>query len=146
MRLNLKTAVTYEADPAAVYTLYLYGGRYSDDPETVAILMKEPVRYTVDIYAPDFNFKTVREVPGGEAIERTFGFISRHSAYAGNIMSEISDQQGIVIGYEIRPLYQTTTYGIPDVLDINYRQNSNKITVYIKLKPLVEQMIRGGGG
>jgi hypothetical protein len=143
---NLKTAVAHEVDAKVTYTLYLYGSRYLDDPETAAILMKEPLQHTVEIYAPDFNFKIVKGTSSEEAIGRALGFVSRHSAYDGNIISAIYDQQGIVIGYEMRPLYQIITYGMLNVLDVDYRQKGDKITVYIKLKPLVEKMLKDGDG
>jgi len=49
------------------------------------------------------------------------------------------DETGMVIGFELRPLYLPFVYGTSDVLDIDYRSRGEKVIVTIRLKPFLEQ-------
>ncbi|MGO9612161.1 MAG: hypothetical protein ACLPX5_03910 [Dissulfurispiraceae bacterium] len=141
-----RTESASESEIAGTYTLFLYGGTYLTDLETVAILSKEGLPYVFDIYAPDFNYQILRKMPAKDAIEKTAVFVSRHPDFQNVIVSKIIDGKGNILGYEIKPLYRAFTYGTSDVLDVDYSIKGNRVVVYIKLKPSIENMFMGGGG
>jgi hypothetical protein len=61
-----KPLKTIEANPAEItgtFILILYGGRFSDDVETIAILDLEGDGYTLEPFAPDFDFRIKKGVP-----------------------------------------------------------------------------------
>lgn len=60
-------------------------------------------------------------------------------------MSSVIDANGNTIGYELRPLYQPFTFGVSDVLDVDYIIRDRKVVVRIKLKPQIERMLYDWG-
>jgi hypothetical protein len=137
----LRTEEAKPADVSGTYTLILYGGRYPDDLETVAILDPEGDKYHFDIYAPDFDYKTEKGVSGKEAIKEAQKFVSFHRSFFKSVLSRILDNKGDTIGYELRPLYNPLTYGFSDLINVNYFLKENgRIKVVIRLVPSVERM------
>jgi len=142
----LRTELASQSDLRGTFTLLLYGGRYADDIETVAIFAPEGGKYTFDLYAPDFDYKTEKGLPAREALERAGKFVGFHNAFWRSQLSRILDLQGNTIGYELRPLYQPFVYGSSDVLDVYYwPKKDNTIKVTIKLIPSVERQHFPGG-
>ena len=105
---------------SGVFTLILYGGNYLDDLETVAFLDREGDAYTFDIYAPDFNYRTIRGLSAAEGLKRAEEFVSRNTSFQQVRLSSIVEDKAGNIGYEVRPLYRPFTYGTDDLLDISY--------------------------
>jgi hypothetical protein len=143
----LKTEEVADKDVQGVFTLILYGGRYYDDVETVAIIDLEKDKYTFDVFAPEFDYTVKKGVPAKEALEAAKKFVSFHHAFYKSIVSKILDNKGNIIGYEVRPLYRPIVYGISDVLDVYYwPKEGNKIKVTIRLTPSIEKLRFPGGG
>lgn len=142
----LKTEETKAAEIKGNFTLILYGSRHSNDIETLAILDLEGDYYAFEPYAPQFDYRIERGLPAGEAIEKAERFVSWHRSFYRTQVSRIVDGKGNTIGYEIRPLYDPLTFGMPDVLDIDYMLKGDKVRVIIKLKPSVERQIYRGDG
>jgi hypothetical protein len=115
------------------YDLILYGGNYLNDKKTLAILVRKDEPYRFDIYAPDFDYRTIKDVPASKALGTAKKFVSFHHAFWKIQLSKIIDKGGKTIGYEVRPLYYPEVYGEPDVLDVYYRQTDGKVVVYIRL-------------
>jgi hypothetical protein len=139
---------TVEAKPSEVtgtYTLFLYGCRYPDDLENVAILAKEGYPYTFNIYAPSSRYKIKSSLPADEALREAEQFVSCSVHYQQSRLSAISDPPGNIIGFEVRPLYSPIRFGMYDVLNIQYVNNDRRIVVYIKLDPTVEMELRDNG-
>jgi len=131
-------------DVRGIFTLILYGGKYLDDLETVAILDLEGDRYTFEPYAPGYDYKIKGGIPAKEALEEAEKFVSFHSSFRRTILGKILDKEGNTIGYEVRPLYYPTTFGVSDVLDVDYFIRDGKVISYIRLKPAVEKQLHGG--
>ncbi len=142
---NLKTASAPETEITGIYTLFLYGGRYLDDIETFAILAKEGTPYSFDIFKPDFDYRVIKGVPAKKALSDAVTFVSRHPAFIHAQLGKIFDVKGDVIGFEVRPLYQSTVFGISDVLDITYVLRGDRVIVYEQLKPAIDRMRFSGG-
>ena len=142
-RLNMQGAGFSEV--TGTYTLIFYGCNYFDDLETIAILGKEGGRFVFEPYAPQFNYRTKKGLPAKEALEEAAQFINCHSSYKGSQLRSIVDNDGHILGYELRPLYFPFTFGIEDVLDTFYWIRDDRINVSIKLKPSIERLLSGGG-
>ncbi len=138
------------SDPAASdgmsgnYSLILFGCRYLDDPETVAIFDREGDQYRFEPFSPEFNYRIEKNLSGDTALEKARHFINCHTAVHGERLSRISDGKGVVPGYELRPLYFPLTYGVDDILLTDYRVEGDTVVVTIRVIPSVERMRDGG--
>jgi hypothetical protein len=142
----LKTEKAKVDDVTGSFTLILYGGRFSDDIETIAILDREGDQYTFEPYAPEFDYRIKKGVQAKDAIREAEKFVSFHNSFWRSQLSKIIDNKGNPIGYELRPLYLPFSYGISDVMDVYYwRKEGNKVKVTIRLTPLIERLRVTGG-
>jgi hypothetical protein len=140
----LKTEDAKVQEVTGGFTLILYGGRYLDDIETIAILDREGDKYIFEPYAPEYNYKIKKGVPAREALAEAEKFVSWHSSFRRAQLGKIIDDQGDIIGFEMRPLYFPLTFGVSDVRDVDYWLKDSKVIVKIKLIPSVEMMFRDG--
>lgn len=138
---SLKTEEVKNANITGNFTLILYGGRHSNDIETIAILDIEGDQYVFEIYAPEFDYKIKKHVPAKEALDEAKKFVSFHNSFRRSQLSRIFDNKGNTIGYEVRPLYLQITFGVDDVLDVDYRLKNDKVVVKIRLLPSVERIL-----
>ncbi len=127
------------------YDLILYGGRYSEDLHTVAIMGIEGSHYKIVPYAPEFEYSVVRNVGAARAMKTAVRFFEdTNPNFMGTMLSRILGPDGSLIGYEIRPLYQPFVYGMSDILDTSYwLKGKGVVSAWIKLKPSIN---RAGGG
>lgn len=135
---GLRTRVVNPQEVGGNVTLFLYGARYSDDIETLAVLDLEGDGYTFKVRAPDFDYKVKKGVPAGEALDEALEFISFHRSFQSPRVSSILDPQGRTIGYEVRPLYRIIDFPYSDVLDVYYGLSDGQVAVRIRLIPAVE--------
>jgi hypothetical protein len=124
------------------YDLILYGNRYGDDLETVAILDNTSDTYTFEPYAPAYDYTIKRGLRANEALQEAANFVSLNSAYWTNRIKRISDREGNVLGYEVRPLYHRHQYGYSDVINVNYLLKGETVSVYVSLKSSFERSLR----
>ena len=136
---SLKTAEVQEKELTGTYTLILYGARYSADIETVGVLAREDTGYTFEVYAPDFDYTTKKNVPAREALAAARRFVAFHPAFRQSRLSAILDNRGVVVGYEVRPLYSPLDFGYSDVLDVTYILQDSRITIRIRLIPELDR-------
>ena len=139
--IYLRTERAQVTEISGTYTLILYGGRYSNDIETIAILDKEDAKYTFEVSAPEFDYKIKRGVPAKEALEEAEKFVSFHHSFWQARLSRIIDPAGNTIGYELRPLYHPIDFGYTDVLDVYYVIKDSKVIVTISLIPEVQRIL-----
>jgi hypothetical protein len=143
---HLKSEQTTPSEVQGTFTLMLYGCRYPDDVENVAILDKDGDPYTFEIYAPDFRYKVKTGLAAEEALKQAEQFIRCSVHYQQSELRKILDPTGNIIGYEVRPLYSPIRFGRYDLLDIQYTIKDNKIIVYVKLDPTIEKELLNEGG
>jgi len=129
----LETEKTKPEEVTGVFSLILYGGRHSNDLETVAIFDKEGDQYEFEPFAPEFDYKIKKDIPAGDALKEAKKFVSFHSSFWRSQLSRIIDEKGNMIGYELKPLYYPFVYGSDDVLEIYYRIKDGKVIVHIRL-------------
>jgi len=139
--IYLRTERAQVTEISGTYTIILYGGRYSADMETIAILDKEGDKYTFEVYAPEFDYKIKHGVPAEEALEEAEKFVRFHHSFWQARLSKIIDPAGKTIGYEIRPLYHPIDFGYSDVLDVYYVIKDSKVIVTISLIPEVQRIL-----
>jgi hypothetical protein len=135
------TILVAAAEPGETYTLILYGGRHSNDLETIAFLDREGDGYTFEVYAPDFDYRIERGLSSADALRKAKEFVGWHNAFSYSQTVEIKDKSGVVIGYEIRPMYMPFVFGVSDVMDVYYTFNGNSVIIKVRLKPQIERML-----
>jgi len=144
-----KALRTEEAKPDEIkgtFTLILYGGSFLDDLETIALLDSEGDQYILEPFVPDFDYRMKKGIPAQEAFKEAETFVNFHPSFWRSQLSRILDKEGKTIGYEVRPLYRSFTFGISDVLDVNYwLKAKGMIKVTIKLIPSIEKNKLPGG-
>jgi len=126
------------------FTLILYGGRYFDDLETIAVLDSEEDEYTFEPYAPEFHYHLKKNMAAENAFKEAMHFVSAHSSFINAHVSRLVDRDGRVLGYEVRPIYLPLRYGLSDILDASYRLKGKKVTVYLYLKPFIKRPEENG--
>ena len=78
---HLRTEEVKEDDVKGVFTLILYGARDINDIETLAILDLEGDQYTLEPYAPDFDYKVKKGLSEKTALKEAYEFISYHNSF-----------------------------------------------------------------
>jgi hypothetical protein len=141
--------ITRQADPSEIkgtYTVILYGCRYPDDIENMAILVEEGSGYPFEVYAIDSMYKVKNGLSAPQALAEAETFItcSFHTLYQQQLR-KIPDSGGKTIGYELKPLYLPWDIGISEVLLSSYSLKNGKVFVYIRLDPLLEKLRDSGG-
>ncbi len=136
----LKTETPGSAELTGTYTLILYGARYRDDIENLAIFAKDGTRYAFQVYAPRYRYKVEKRVPAKEALETAQEFIRFHRSFWQSQLSKILSPEGETIGYELKPLYYPIDTGYADVLSVYYVVEGNTVTAIVRLKPEIEKI------
>ncbi len=145
-RPHLRIETAQPSEVTGTYTLLLYGCRYPDDLEDVAILAREGNPAPFDIYSLPTRYTVKSGLSADEALKEAGKFVQCSVHYQNTRFSKITDAAGAVVGYEVRPLYSPIRFGMYDVLNIQYVQEESKIVVYIRLDPMVELQLRDEGG
>jgi hypothetical protein len=137
--IYLRTEIAPPEEITGTYTLILYGARYSNDIQNVALLVREDGPYRFEVYAPDFDYTVIKNVPHRDALEEAEKFVSHHYAFMQSQLSRIVGPSGQTTGYEVRPLYYPLEFGSQDVLDINYFLEEGRVVARIRLKREIER-------
>lgn len=136
LRLNTEYINTPHEFPGK-FSLILYGARYIEDVETVAILDTDGDGYEMIPYAPEYDFTIIKGLSGDEAFTLAKEFIGFHRDYLSFVTRKIFDDKGSVIGYELMPLY--TSRGNPLRLSY-YFEGEGRVKVYINTLPEFRRM------
>jgi hypothetical protein len=139
--MGLKTELASREQVQGNFTLILHRGPWPQNVGHVAFLDRDDDRITFEPYAAEFDYTTIKGITAKEAIARAEEFVSGHSSFHRTQLSCIRDEYERIIGYEIRPLYLSTTYGMSDVLTIHYRLINNKVMIHVNIDPEVDRRI-----
>jgi hypothetical protein len=138
----LKTDIIASGDISGSFTLILYGGA---GPKKVAVFDIEGDDYAFEMYGSKHNYFVEKGIPAERALKEAVRFI--HSQR--NRTNKIIDDKGNIIGYELRPLYNSLRYGSQDILDVAYRVTDNKVLVTVEIKSSIQhnyyRELLGGG-
>jgi hypothetical protein len=138
---HLRTEEVKEDNVKGVFTLILYGARDINDIETLAILDLEGDQYTLEPYAPDFDYKVKKGLSEKTALNEAYKFIGYHNAFLRPQLSKIIDDKGNTIGYEVMPLYIPFVFGRSNVLEVDYWLRDGKVKVTIRIIPSIERAL-----
>ncbi|MCE5312742.1 MAG: hypothetical protein LLF86_06270 [Nitrospiraceae bacterium] len=132
-----------EASPAqhelaADYTLILYYGDHPDGTGRAAFLDREDDRYTLEPHAPDSFYEKVKRLDGTAALKKAEKFVADHPSATGSCTSAIVNDNGIRLGFEVKPLYEPIRFGTPDILDINYEIDGFKVRIDVRFTNLLD--------
>jgi len=140
---QLRTELAQDPEITGSYTLILFGTRNAYELKTIAFLDKEGDGYELVPYAPEYNYKVIKNLPGTEALNKALDYVKWPRDYRSSQVRKILDDQGSVIGYEVRPLYDPLAYGISNVLVVQYWvQEGGKVKVTITLHPTAREYMR----
>lgn len=114
-------------------TLYLYS---EFDYGGVAIIDVEGDDYTFEIFSSPYNYSVMNNLTADQALGEASKFLSSWKRQ----MRMILDDNGSIIGYEIRPLFRAVDYGGSDIFDTVYKPEGNNIIVIVDLKSEVRKM------
>jgi hypothetical protein len=128
----LRTEINSTGDISGNITLILYRGA---GPMKVAVFDIEGDDYSFEMYGSKHNYVVENRVPAEIALTEAMQFIDsqRHR------MKKVLDEKGSIIGYELRPLYNSLRYGSQDILDVSYRIADNKVIVTVEYKHSIRQ-------
>jgi hypothetical protein len=140
---QLRTELAQDSEITGSYTLILYGTKNAYELKTIAFLDREGDGYELVPYAPEYNYKVIKNLPGTEALKKAQDYVKWPRDYRSTQVRKIIDDQGNVIGYEVRPLYDPLAYGISNVLVVHYWvQEGGKVKVTINLHPTAREYLR----
>jgi len=143
----LSTEWVNASDVTGTFTLILYGGNYFNDIHTIAFLDSEGDRYTFEPYAPAFEYRVIKGLSAKEALDKAQNFVSTiGNCFLRSQLSKVLDKNNKTIGYELRPFYMPTCYGLSDVLDVSYWNKDGKVVIRIRLYPIVDKQLQSGDG
>jgi hypothetical protein len=137
----LRTEESSSIEMKNTYSLILYGGRFSDDRETLAILDTEGDKYTFVVQAPDYDYRIKRKVPANKALKEAEEFVRFHHSFWRSLVSRILNHEGVTIGYEVKPLYLFADMGFSDVIEVYYSLEGKTVFVRIRLRPEAEDRL-----
>lgn len=147
IRPRLKVEGTAATGLKGTYSVILYGCTHFDDLKTLAILDREGDRYTIEPYAPAFDYRVIKNLPARKALKRAEIFVAGCSPeFMHSQISMIKKENGEIAGYEVMPLYWSYAYPGSHVLDTYYFADKNRIIAVIKLKHWVQMMREGDFG
>lgn len=129
-----------EQNIRGLFDVIIYSNSFINDPETFILLDIADDKVKITPYAPSFQFKVMAKLTEKEALKLAQEIL-RNSANVSFIKcSEIIDGENM-FGYELKPIYFPWIYGIMEPLETAYKKEDDKITVFIKLNPVVERQI-----
>jgi hypothetical protein len=128
----LKTETISETEMTGVFTLFLYS-EYQEIE--IAILDIEGDQYTIEMSGSQYNYVAARGVTAESAVKSAVGFINSQRTWWSRILAP----DGSVIGYDLRARYNTLHYGIPDILDVSYWIEDEKVIVEVDIKQSIRK-------
>ena len=138
----LRTRLESTIDNRSTYTILFYDEGY---PKQIIILDIEGDEYTFTLPASMTDPVVHNSVPADKVLAEGLQLIGN----ARTVMREILDNEGSVIGYELRPMHSMFRYGASDILNVDYVLQDRKVAVKAEIKPSVRNIyfreFYGGG-
>jgi len=140
---QLRTELAQDSELAGSFTLILQGKNNAYDLKTIAFLEKEGDGYELRLDTPEFEYKVIKNLSAQEALKGAQDFVKWHRSFRRSELRKIIDDQGNLIGFEVRPLYDPLEYGISNVLVVQYWvKEGGVVKVTIRLHPTAESYLR----
>jgi hypothetical protein len=135
----LNTIAASPQEITGTYDLFLYGHRYADDFKNIAFLIPQRGQRVFELYAAEFEYTMKKGLPANTAIEEAEKFVKFHYSFQHSQLNKILDYKGIVVGYELKPIYSALDFPYGDVLDVHYIIKGDKVIASVGLKPEIEE-------
>jgi hypothetical protein len=117
--------------------------------KTIAFLEAEESGHSLEPYVDSYDLEVLSHVSGKVALQQALDFIKSqkgHHFYMNYQIGEILSKEGRTIGYEVRPLYDSTTFGVADVMTVTYSLKENGVVkVNINLIDKVIKQLNADG-
>jgi hypothetical protein len=136
------------------YTVIGYGCEAASEAPSLAILKKEGTPYDFEVSTqPAFFWGSLTEtgtrqitgVPAVQALARAEKFVKCNPDVIDTEINKITDAEGRVLAYEVRPLYSPLRYGNAGLFSTSYRIEENEILASVGVNPLATTNEWGGG-
>lgn len=114
---------------------------YSSMELRAAFLDIEGDGYELEPIAPEASYRIHEGLGPGEALEKGRAHISKADGYDGYEVRNIRYGETL-LGYEMRPMFETFIYGVPDITDISYNLVEGGIVrVWVSRNPFTEEPV-----
>ncbi len=138
---NLRTAPSSAESISGIFDVTFYSNEDFDGLKKVVILDVAADAYEILLYEPEYFMQKVKHAKGDNAVKSAVEFIKGHPNYIKYQINKILDKEGNAIGFEVRPLYNPTTYGISDVMNNYYTlEDEGKVRATISLKAQIRRI------
>jgi hypothetical protein len=137
----LKTESAKGTEIIGTYSVLFYANRNPIEPKTIAILDIEGDDYAFEINAPEKYYTISNGVPAMAALKDAIQFVESLKYRINKIL----DDNGRIIGYDVRPLKNISYnlgYGLSDILAVNYEIKDMKVVVNVDLKSHFKEHLR----
>jgi hypothetical protein len=129
---DLKTEWADASEVQGTFTVMLYGCNGSSDVNNLAILKKEGEGKPFGIGPPPFDlayFGVKTGLEGRDAIAEAKKFLSCGVDIDHTLLSKITDSDGTILGFELKPQYNIEKFGTANAFFTHYIDNEDSITV-----------------
>ena len=115
--------------------LYLYGRGSLNDPVKLAIFDIADDEFSFHLMAPESMYHVIRGMESAEAVSVAEDFVGSPGTCADSVRANsILDDNGRVIGYEFRAIYDIPLQGIVDPLISSYwMQTTDSVGINVSL-------------
>lgn len=143
VRNTLQTTSAEVSELTGRFRLILFSGSSPEQLCRVAVLDCDHDGVDIVPYAPTDEYRVIPDLPPREAFVQAEAFISTHPSFRRSSLAKIVNENNVVVGFELRPLYTLPAFGMSDVLDISYYRKDQEISVSIRLQDAVERQLSG---
>jgi hypothetical protein len=70
-------------------------------------------------------------------------YVAEHPDFYHFSYAKIMLHTDTIVGFEVRPLYIRSTFGVSDVLDVSYHHRGSEVSVSVCLLDIVKRQLAG---
>jgi len=138
-----KLAKADASEIQGTFTLMTYGCSSGLDRNNVAILKKEGGGADFSVTGRPDKTEVKPGLPGPEALAEAEKFLGCNIDVDHTELRKIMSPGGDIVGFELRPRYDVSRFGIPDAFDTRYTWEGNAVKAEIIPDPYVEMSTSG---
>lgn len=127
--------------PTPGYFTVIFSGRhYHEELNAIVIMDLDGDHYLLEPKARRVDYEILTGLSLREAVMESEPFFVLHAEYSGRkLLNSIISPEGMIIGYELRPLYNKDYIGVEDVLISEYvLQKGGKVIFTAREKNIAE--------
>lgn len=129
------------------FRVVFIGANHSNDIATMVVLDRAGDSYDIVPYMPDSDYYVMENLEGSDAVALALKHIRSVRSYGAVQYRRIEDQNGLIIGYELRASYRNYLRGLSRPVDVDYwLTEKGHVRVLLNLSPEAERLYLQGGG